>query len=99
VDIQDDLGGGLFASFLMSFPIGFLDLQLAFDNSLLGFLFFPFLPYILPYMAFVVVGVVLYRLKRPRMGKGMLIGGVIFSTLIVIGIVLFEMALLSSIGR
>ena len=92
--IEDDLGGGFFASFLLSFPIGFLDLQLAFDNSLLGFLFFPFLPYV----AFVVVSVVLYRLKRRRMGKGMLIGGVISSTLIVAGIVLFEIALLSAIG-
>jgi hypothetical protein len=82
----DSLGMGLAISILMFVPVWFLDFGIAFNpyigNGALALMF-------LPYLIYLGIAAVLRRKGYGRLGKGLAIGGGVFSTLILIGIFLF----------
>jgi len=78
-------GTGIALSFLALFPIGYLDLNLAFDNAIGKW---ALLALFLPYLAYLGAGALVGMAGKPRTGLGIVIGGAIFSTLIIVGIFL-----------
>jgi len=78
-------------SFLLFFPIGYLDVLLAFNNSIGNWAVSSLM---LPYLAYFGMAVILRWRGYGGLGKDLEIGGAVFSTLIVIGI--FFIALMFS---
>jgi hypothetical protein len=79
------LGAGIALSFLGFFPIGYLDFNLAYDNSAGGW---ALMALFLPYVIYFGIGSLAAMTGERRLGKGIVIGGAIFSTLIIVGILL-----------
>ena len=79
------------ASFLLFFPVGYLDVLLAFNNSVGNWAVSAL---ILPYLVYFGMAVILRWRGHGGLGKGLAIGGAVFSTLIVVGI--FFIALMFS---
>jgi len=73
---------GLGISALLSIPIGLLDLFVVFSGSKILAWFF----LIVPYLIYLGLAAVLTRDGFGELRKGLAIGGVVFSTLIIIGI-------------
>jgi hypothetical protein len=85
LDMRDSLGLGLLVSFFLSIPIGIFELlivSVAVGDWVL-WLFFPYLAYFTFAIALVYAG-------HPRMRVGLVIGGMILSTLILVGILFFS---------
>ena len=82
------LGTGVALSFLALFPIGYLDLNLAFDNAAGNW---AALALFLPYLVYFGTGAAVAKAGEQRLGKGIVIGGAIFSTLIIVGIFLIAL--------
>jgi len=74
----------LAASLLLFFPIGYLDVLLAFNNSVGNWAASSL---ILPYLAYFGIAIILRWRGYGGLGEGLAIGGAVFSTLIVIGII------------
>ena len=85
------IGTGLAVSFLLFFPIGYLDVLLAFNNSIGNWALSSLM---LPYLVYFCMAVILRWKGYGGMGEGLAIGGAVLSTLIVIGI--FFLALMFS---
>jgi hypothetical protein len=77
------VGMGLAVSFLLFFPIGYLDVLLAFNNSIGNWAASSL---ILPYLIYLGTAVILLWREHGGLGEGLAIGGAVFSTLIVVGI-------------
>jgi hypothetical protein len=83
-------GTGLAVSFLLFFPIGYLDVLLAFNSSIGNWAASSL---ILPYLVYLSIAAILLWRGHGRLGESLAIGGAVFSTLIVVGIFyLAEMA-------
>lgn len=80
------VGTGLAISVLLFFPIGFLDLFVAFNYSIGNWAASSL---ILPYLAYLGIAAILRRKGYTRLGKGLAIGGVVFASLILVGILPF----------
>jgi hypothetical protein len=76
-------GTGLAVSFLLFFPIGYLDVLLAFNNSIGNWAASSL---ILPYLAYFGMAAILLWRGHGGLAEGLAIGGFAFSTLIVVGI-------------
>ena len=85
------IGTGLAVSFLLFFPVGYLDILLAFNNSVGNWAVSALM---LPYLVYFGMAVILRWGGYGGLGKGLAVGGAVFSTLIVIGI--FFIALMFS---
>ena len=72
-------------SVLLFFPICLLDLLVAFNYSIGNWAASSL---VLPYLIYFVVAALLGWMGYTRLGRGLAIGGAVFSTLIVVGIVL-----------
>jgi hypothetical protein len=83
--MRDSLGLGLLVSFLLSIPVGIFELlivSVAVGDWVL-WLFFP-------YLAYFAITIPLVHTGHPRMVGGLVIGGMVFSTLILVGILFFS---------
>jgi len=85
------IGTGLAVSFLLFFPVGYLDILLAFNNSIGNWAVSALM---LPYLVYFGMAVILRWRGYVGLGKGLAIGGAVFSTLILVGI--FFLALMFS---
>jgi hypothetical protein len=74
---------GLAVSFLLFFPIGYLDILLAFNNSIGNWAASSL---ILPYLVYLGTAIILRWKGYGGLGEGFAIGGAVFSTLVVVGI-------------
>jgi hypothetical protein len=82
------VGTGLTISGLLFIPVGLLDLVVAF-NYYIGNWAMSSL--ILPYLVYFGIAVILRWKGYTRLGKGLAIGGVVLSTLIIIGTIFFAL--------
>jgi len=84
------MGTGFALSVPLALPIGLIDLLLAFDNSVgnwaASFLIFP-------YAIFFGIALVFRWKHYTRLGKGLVLGGAILSTLIIVGIIFLALML------
>ena len=85
------IGTGLAVSFLLFFPVGYLDILLAFNNSVGNWAMSALM---LPYLVYFGMAVILRWRGYVGLGKGLAIGGAVFSTLILVGV--FFLALVFS---
>ena len=85
------VGTGLTISALLFFPLGFLDLLVAFNYSIGNW---AASSVILPYLAYFGAAAILQMKGYSRLGKGLAIGGAVFASLILVGI--FFLALMFS---
>jgi hypothetical protein len=69
-------------SALLAFPIGLLDLYVAFNNYIGNWAASFF---VLPYLTYFGMAALLRWKGYARLGEGLVIGGVVFSTLIIVG--------------
>ena len=88
---MNGVGMGLAMSCLLFVPLGFLDLLVAFNNYIGNW---AMASLILPYLVYFGIAGILGWKGYTRLGKGLAIGGVVFSTLILLGI--FFLALMFS---
>jgi hypothetical protein len=87
---ENGLGAGLAISFLLFLPIGLLDFLVAFNYSIGNWAASSL---VLPYLIYFVIVAILGCKGYRRLGKGLAVGGVVFSTLIVLGIILVAFVL------
>lgn len=77
------IGTGFAVSFLLFFPIGYLDVLLAFNNSIGNWALSSLM---MPYLIYFGMAFVLRWRGYGGLGEGLAIGGAVFSTLVVFGI-------------
>jgi hypothetical protein len=87
---RNGLGVGLAISFLLFLPIGLLDFLVAFNYSIGNWAVSSL---VLPYLIYFIIAAILGWRGYRRLGKGLAIGGVVFSTLIIVGILLVAFVL------
>ena len=81
---EKSVGAGLLASAALAIPIGFIDFFLASDYSIGNW---AVLCPIFPYAVYFGTAAILGRQHDAELGKGLPVGGAVFSTLIVVGII------------
>ena len=80
---MNGVGTGLAISCLLFVPIGFLDLLVAFNYHIGNW---AAASLILPYLIYFGMAAILGWKGYTRLGKGLAIGGAVFSTLILLGV-------------